>query len=89
MYHGNWHEDQMHGEGYYKFKNLEYSGNYQYNQKNGFGKLFSKKDGFAFEGQFKDNKKHGEGKMIFFKNGEKVLEFEGLWKDNDFVSELK
>ena len=28
MYHGDWHMNQMHGEGYYKFKDLEYNGNY-------------------------------------------------------------
>ena len=79
----------MHGEGYYKFKDLEYNGNYQYNKKNGFGKLFTKKEGCAFEGQFKDNQKHGEGKMILFKDGDVAIEFEGIWQHDEFIEEIK
>ena len=44
----------------YNFKGNEYRGNWQYDQREGFGEEFFT-EGLMYKGEFKQNKAHGKG----------------------------
>ena len=59
-------------EGYFDFRIIEdtiYAGNYEKNQKNGFGYLYWD-NGSLYEGYFNNNEHEGLGKMIWKDNNE-------------------
>ena len=63
-YDGDWEEDEMHGEGTYKFTSgNEYTGCWVRGVMNGFGKM-TYVDGSSYEGNWKDNLMHGDGVYI-------------------------
>lgn len=60
-YEGDWVDDQMHGEGTYKFTSGNvYSGNWVKGTMHGFGKMVYS-DGSTYEGNWHNNLMHGEG----------------------------
>ena len=69
-------------EGYFDFRIIEdtiYAGNYENNQKNGFGYLYWD-DGSFYEGYFNNNEHEGLGKMIWKDNNEIQDKYEGFWE---------
>lgn len=60
-YEGDWVDDQMHGEGTYKFTSGNvYSGNWVKGTMHGLGKMVYS-DGSTYEGNWHNNLMHGEG----------------------------
>ena len=63
-YDGDWVDDQMHGQGTYKFTSgNEYTGEFDKGVMHGFGKM-NYADGSSYEGQWKGNLMSGEGVYI-------------------------
>lgn len=70
FYNGEWRDGKMHGKGLLKFllgdklEKATYEGQFENNQKSGFGKLITR-EGNTYEGQFKNDKKNGKGIFIY------------------------
>ena len=77
MYHGEWDQDIIHGEGTYThFEGARYSGHFKNGMKDGKGVLEAL--GNVYEGTFVKNKAHGHG-MIKWKDGRK---YKGEWQES-------
>jgi hypothetical protein len=60
-YDGDWVDDQMHGEGTYKFTSGNvFTGNWNKGTMHGLGKMVYS-DGSTYEGNWHNNLMHGEG----------------------------
>ena len=85
-FHGEWKENERHGQGTYTWgqgpgKGSVYKGSWEGNQRNGHGTL-TYNNGDIYVGNWLNDNKHGHGKKTFKESG-KVEE--GEWKDNKFI----
>lgn len=88
----------MHGVGeFYWPDNKKYIGQYVKDKKEGFGMfMWSENPLKAYIGFWQDGKQSGVGIMIskktikyaFWKNGEKIIQFQGPWEMEKFVHKM-
>lgn len=84
-YDGEWEDDEMHGEGCYKFTSgNEYSGQWCKGVMNGYGKMLYV-DGSSYEGYWKDNLMHGEGVYI---DADRIT-WNGIFVDGQYDSKIQ
>ena len=83
-YDGDWVDDQMHGQGTYKFTSgNEYTGDFENGVMNGYGKMVYA-DGSSYEGDWQNNLMSGEGLYI---DSDKI-KWEGIFVDRQFDSKI-
>lgn len=84
-YDGDWEEDEMHGEGTYKFTSGNvYSGAWDKGVMAGFGRMVYA-DGSSYEGTWRDNLMHGEGTYI----DADQINWTGIFVDGQFDSKIQ
>ena len=83
-YDGEWNEDQMHGQGTYKYTSGNvYSGDWANGMMEGFGKMVYA-DGSSYEGTWSNNLMHGDGVYI---DADKIT-WTGIFVEGQYDSKI-